>query len=40
MLAFAPMPTGTGNNKNLEIVDVDITLKPASAAMPSIGLAT
>ena len=36
-LAFAPMPTGTSSNKNLEIEDVGITLRPASTPMPSIG---
>ena len=39
MLAFAPMPTGTSNNKDLEIEDVGITLRPASKPMPGIGLA-
>jgi len=37
MLAFAPMPTGTSNNKDLEIEDVGITLRPAPTPMPSIG---
>ena len=37
MLTFAPMPTGTRNNKDLEIEDVSITLRPASTPMPSIG---
>jgi hypothetical protein len=32
-----PMPTGTSSNKNLEIEDVGITLRPASTLMPSIG---
>jgi len=39
MLAFAPMPTGTSNNKKLEIEEVGSTLRPASTPMPSIGLA-
>jgi putative transposase len=39
MLAFAPRPTGTSNNKELEIGDVAVTLRPASMPMPSIGLA-
>lgn len=39
MLAFALMPTGTSNNKDLEIEDVAVTLRPASTPMPSIGLA-
>ena len=37
MLAFAPMPTGTSNNKDLEIEDVAVTLRPAPTPMPSIG---
>lgn len=37
MLAFAPMPTGTSHNKDLEIEDVGITLRSASTLMPRIG---
>lgn len=36
MLAFAPMPTGINRNKDLEIDDVVVTLRPASTPMPSI----
>ena len=36
MLAFAPMPTGTNRNKDLEIEDVAVTLRPAFTSMPSI----
>lgn len=36
MLVFAPMPTGTNRNKDLENEDVAVTLRPASMPMPSI----
>ena len=39
MLVFAPMSTGTNRNRNLEIEDAGVTLRPASTLMPSIGLA-
>ena len=40
MFAFAPMPTGISNNKDLDSEVVAVTLRPASTPMPSIGLAT
>jgi hypothetical protein len=40
MLTFAPMPTGTSINKELEIEDVEVTLRPAPTPMPSIGPAS
>ena len=39
MLTVAPMPTGTSNNKDLELENITDTFRPAPASMISIDTA-